>query len=241
MRRLVIRGTGASPSLSSKMSTAGPSTSAGPFSGFTPLALSYAPDATHYLYVRAHARRRAGTCRRAAPRPRAQRAHRDARGAVVLLPCARPTSHPSRAAHARAVYYNGDNGVGPNTFSLTLVQALATDAGWDPVRGRGSSCTDAGASGQCVVPWAGGAKGVSSVVLVSNGVSFAGRGVLSSSRCAACIERRAQIITLVFTTVGSIADYGGFGRYVLLFFTVVSWAALPCSSPFIIGFCLANG
>jgi hypothetical protein len=139
------------------------------------------------------------------------------------------------------VYYNGNNRVGPNAFSLTLFQALATGAGWDPVSGRESSCTDAGASGQCVVPWAGGAKGVSSVVLVSNGVSFAGRGVLSSSRCAACIERRAQIITLVFTTVGSIANYGGFGRYVLLFFTVVSWAALPCSSPFIIGFCLANG
>jgi hypothetical protein len=32
-------------------------------------------------------------------------------------------------------------------------------------------------------------------------------------------------MTLIFTTVGSIADYGGFGRYVLLFFTVVCWAA----------------
>ncbi|KAI0308466.1 hypothetical protein OF83DRAFT_1089809, partial [Amylostereum chailletii] len=59
-----------------------------------------------------------------------------------------------------AVYYNGDN-------------SLATAAGYDPVRGPGSSCQDAGASGRCVVPWSGGTKSVSSVVLVANGVSFA--------------------------------------------------------------------
>ncbi|EIN11046.1 hypothetical protein PUNSTDRAFT_133100 [Punctularia strigosozonata HHB-11173 SS5] len=104
------------------------------------------------------------------------------------------------------LYYNGDNGVGPNGYSMTLFQSLATSAGWDPVRGKGSSCTDDGASGRCVVPWAGGSKGVTSVVLVANGASFA-------------------IMTLIFTTVGSAADYGGFGRWVLLFFTVVCWAA----------------
>jgi hypothetical protein len=32
-------------------------------------------------------------------------------------------------------------------------------------------------------------------------------------------------MTAIFTTVGSAADYGGFGRYVLLFFTVVCWIA----------------
>ena len=58
-------------------------------------------------------------------------------------------------------------------YSMTLFQSLATQAGWDPVQGPGSSCTADGSSGQCVLPWAGGAKAVSSVVLVANGVSFA--------------------------------------------------------------------
>lgn len=56
---------------------------------------------------------------------------------------------------------------------MTLFQSLANAAGYDPVRGPGTSCSDADASGQCVVPWAGGTKSVSSAVLVANGVSFA--------------------------------------------------------------------
>ena len=60
-------------------------------------------------------------------------------------------------------------------FSMTLFQSLATAAGWDPVRGKGSSCLDADASGQCVLPWGGGTKSVSSIVLVATGVSFAVR------------------------------------------------------------------
>ena len=58
---------------------------------------------------------------------------------------------------------------------MTLFQSLATSAGFDPVRGPGSSCNDAAASGQCVLPWAGGTKAVSSVVLIANGISFAVR------------------------------------------------------------------
>lgn len=56
---------------------------------------------------------------------------------------------------------------------MTLFQFLATSAGFDPVRGVGSSCTDANASGQCVLPWGSGTKSISSIVLVANGVSFA--------------------------------------------------------------------
>lgn len=56
---------------------------------------------------------------------------------------------------------------------MTLFQSLATSAGYDPIRGPGSSCNDADASGQCVLPWAGGTKAVSSVVLIANGISFA--------------------------------------------------------------------
>lgn len=56
---------------------------------------------------------------------------------------------------------------------MTLFQSLAFAAGFDPVKGPGSSCSAADASGQCVLPWGGGTKAVSSVVLVANGVSFA--------------------------------------------------------------------
>ncbi|KAJ7581388.1 autophagy-related protein 22-like protein [Mycena floridula] len=104
------------------------------------------------------------------------------------------------------LYYNGDNGVGPNGYSMTLFQSLATQAGFDPIKGPGSSCSAADASGQCVVPWAGGTKSVSSVVLVSNGVSF-------------------TIMTLIFTTIGSAADYGTFGRWLLFVITVICWTA----------------
>ncbi|TCD61408.1 hypothetical protein EIP91_008512 [Steccherinum ochraceum] len=104
------------------------------------------------------------------------------------------------------LYYNGDNGVGPNGYSMTLFQALATAAGFDPVKGLGSSCTADDASGQCVLPWGGGTKAVSSIVLVANGVSFA-------------------VMTTIFTTIGSAADYGTFGRWLLLVVTCICWGA----------------
>ncbi|KXN81849.1 Autophagy-related protein 22-1 [Leucoagaricus sp. SymC.cos] len=104
------------------------------------------------------------------------------------------------------MYYNGDNGVGPLGFSMTLFQSLATAAGYDPVKGPGSSCLASDASGQCVLPWAGGTKAVASIVLIANGVSFA-------------------IMTLIFTTIGSAADYGTFGKWLLFVVTVICWAA----------------
>ncbi|EJD01666.1 MFS general substrate transporter [Fomitiporia mediterranea MF3/22] len=104
------------------------------------------------------------------------------------------------------LYYNGDNGVGPNGYSMTLFQQWATEAGHDPVRGVGSSCTDANSSGQCVLPWGKGTKSVSSVVLIANGLSFA-------------------VMTLIFTTIGSAADYGNFGRWLFFTVTVICWAA----------------
>ncbi|KAH0588233.1 hypothetical protein H2248_006945 [Termitomyces sp. 'cryptogamus'] len=104
------------------------------------------------------------------------------------------------------LYYNGDNGVGPMNYAMTLFQSLAFAAGYDPVNGPGSSCNADNASGRCVLPWAGGTKTVSSVVLVANGVSFA-------------------VMTLIFTTIGSAADYGTFGRWLLFVITVICWAA----------------
>ncbi|KZS89109.1 MFS general substrate transporter [Sistotremastrum niveocremeum HHB9708] len=102
------------------------------------------------------------------------------------------------------LYYNGDNGVGPLGYSLTLFQSLATAAGKDPVTGLG--CTDPNSSGQCVLPWAGKQRSVSSVVLIANGLSF-------------------MFMTLIFTTIGSAADYGNFGRWLLLVLTLICWGA----------------
>ncbi|KAF9266160.1 MFS general substrate transporter [Marasmius fiardii PR-910] len=105
------------------------------------------------------------------------------------------------------LYYNGDNGVGPLGFTMTIFQSLATSAGFDPVRGPGSSCSGDGSSGQCVLPWGGGTKAVSSIVLIANG------------------STTIQVMTLIFTTIGSAADYGTFGRWLLLVITCVCWAA----------------
>ncbi|KAG2155145.1 MFS general substrate transporter [Suillus bovinus] len=104
------------------------------------------------------------------------------------------------------LYCNGNNGVGPLGYTQTLFQGLATAAGYDPVAGPGSSCLATTASGQCVVPWGSGTKSVSSVVLIANGISFA-------------------IMTAMFTTISSAADYGTFGRWLLFAVTVVCWAA----------------
>ncbi|KAG2141649.1 autophagy-related protein 22-like protein [Suillus cothurnatus] len=103
------------------------------------------------------------------------------------------------------LYSNGGNGVGLG-YTQTLFQGLATTAGYDPVAGPGSSCLADTASGQCVVPWGSGIKSVSSVVLTANGISFA-------------------IMTAILTTIGSAADYGTFGRWLLFAITVVCWAA----------------
>ncbi|EKM79757.1 hypothetical protein AGABI1DRAFT_56924 [Agaricus bisporus var. burnettii JB137-S8] len=127
-------------------------------------------------------------------------------GLAVLAP---PTNEPvvtRRELWSYYLYYNGDNGVGPLGFSMTLFQSLATAAGYDPAKGPGSSCLADGASGRCVLPWGGGTKAVASIVLIANGVSFA-------------------VMTLIFTTIGSAADYGTFGRWLLFTVTVICWAA----------------
>jgi len=64
-------------------------------------------------------------------------------------------------------------GVGPLGYSILLFQTLATAAGFDPLKGPGSSCLAPDASGKCVLPWGNGTKSVSSVILIASGVSFA--------------------------------------------------------------------
>ncbi|OJD36813.1 mfs general substrate transporter [Diplodia corticola] len=99
------------------------------------------------------------------------------------------------------LYYNGDNGVGPGSYSQTLRSAL-TSAGHDPQISPpvAGNCGD----GACVVPWGKGTRSVASVVLIANGLCFA-------------------IMTLLFVWLGSAADYGSFGRWLLLVLTVICW------------------
>lgn len=91
-------------------------------------------------------------------------------------------------------------------YTQTLFQSLATAAGYDPVAGPGASCLSSTASGQCILPWMGGTKSVTSIVLIANGISFA-------------------IMTVILTTIGSVADYGTNGRWILFTLTVICWAA----------------
>jgi len=137
-------------------------------------------------------------------------------------------AHPTHSCHnPRVVYYNGDNGVGPPNYTQILFQSLATAAGYDPLKGLGSSCRAPDASGQCVLPWAGGVKAVSSVVLIGNGVSFAVRhfSILSwNDERKRASTGRIQVMTLVFTIVGA-ADYGTFGRWILPVATLTCWGS----------------
>ncbi|CAG7923257.1 unnamed protein product [Penicillium olsonii] len=100
------------------------------------------------------------------------------------------------------LYYNGDNGVGPGSYSQALFQWALNGAGHQPDTNPPRACTDSSA---CVVPWAGGTRSVSSVVLIANGLCF-------------------TFMTVIFVWLGSAADYGTFGRWLLLSLTVVCWA-----------------
>lgn len=102
------------------------------------------------------------------------------------------------------LYYNGNNGVGPMSYSLTLFQALASSAGYDPDLGPGSSCT----VDKCVVALGreGQTRSVASVVLIANGISFG-------------------IMTILFTTLGALGDYRQYARYILLVMTLLCWAS----------------
>ncbi|KAL5357682.1 autophagy-related protein 22-like protein [Aspergillus floccosus] len=100
------------------------------------------------------------------------------------------------------LYYNGDNGVGPGSYSQALFQWALNGAGWQPGTNPRKPCSE---SSPCVVPWAGGTRSVSSVVLIANGLCF-------------------TFMTVIFVWLGSAADYGSFGRWLLLALTVVCWA-----------------
>ncbi len=128
------------------------------------------------------------------------------------------------------------SGHSATVYSLTLFQGLATAAGYDPVRGPGTSCLDQEASGKCVLPWGSGTKAVSSIVLVANGVGFAVCLFFVAQSITTIHLHLSQVMTLVFATLGPAADYRMFGRWLLLISTAICWAtqfasmSLTCGS-----------
>ncbi|KAF2147575.1 uncharacterized protein K452DRAFT_217809 [Aplosporella prunicola CBS 121167] len=99
-------------------------------------------------------------------------------------------------------YYNADSGVGPVTYGQALFQSALSAAGHDPAISPvvPGNCTTRG----CVLPWGSGTRSVASVVLIANGVCFA-------------------VMSFLFVWLGSAADYGSFGRWLLLAATLVNW------------------
>lgn len=87
-------------------------------------------------------------------------------------------------------------------FGCFSFQWALTGAGWQAGTSPPQPCTT---SATCVVSWAGGEHSVTSIVLVANGLCFA-------------------FMALVFVWLGSAADYGSFGRWLLLVLTAACWA-----------------
>ena len=113
------------------------------------------------------------------------------------------------------MYYNGDSGVGPGSYASTLsqvraslsvflpetgsqadnlgVQNFLTQATHDPTTG-GPCPADAD---NCVLRFGGKDRPVASVVLISQGITFA-------------------VMTVFFTTIGSVADYANWNKWILI-------------------------
>ena len=81
-------------------------------------------------------------------------------------------------------------------------QSAITSAGYNPDIKPVSpgNCS----AGRCVVPWGNGTRNVNSVVLLANGITF-------------------SIMTFMFIWLGSAADYGSFGRWLLFTLTMICW------------------
>lgn len=60
-----------------------------------------------------------------------------------------------------------------------------------------------------MVSWGSGTRSVASIVLIANGICFA-------------------VMTVMFVALGSAADYGNFGRWLLLVLTVICWVFQYC-------------
>ncbi|GJE94575.1 MFS general substrate transporter [Phanerochaete sordida] len=111
------------------------------------------------------------------------------------------------------IYYIGNNGLSGFNFGPSQFQNLLFLAGYDPSQPPfAASCGDGG----CVLPFLGKVRDISSIVLLTNGISFA---------------LQAAILLLI----GAWADYGTWRPNITIFFTIlavaVSFAWLAVEDP----------
>lgn len=110
------------------------------------------------------------------------------------------------------LYYNGDNGYTMYGFMPIILQYLAYKGGFDPSTPDVKGCDIQDALKPCNVRWLNSPNGipVSSMLLYVQSIAF-------------------SIQFLLFTTFGSLADYGQWNRYILLGSTIIGclFQALP--------------
>ncbi|KAK7437012.1 hypothetical protein VKT23_006702 [Stygiomarasmius scandens] len=111
------------------------------------------------------------------------------------------------------LYYIGNNGLSGFNFGPSQFQNLLFLAGYDP---SAAPFTVACGDGACVLPYLGRVRDINSIVLLTNGISFA-----------------IQAVVLLF--VGAWADYGRWRPNITIFFTIlavaVSFAWLGVDDP----------
>lgn len=100
-----------------------------------------------------------------------------------------------------------DNGFTVNSYMPNLLQYLASRGGYDPATPNIKGCDVNNATKPCNVPWLNTPNGipVSAMTLYVQSIAF-------------------SVQFLLFTTFGSLADYGRWNRYILLIVTVIGCA-----------------
>ncbi|KAI8344348.1 autophagy-related protein 22-like protein [Chlamydoabsidia padenii] len=107
------------------------------------------------------------------------------------------------------LYYNGNNGYNMYAFLPSLLQMMGQKGGFDPtVEGHPPCSLALSSESPCNVAWPGTANGIPvvSMIMYVTAISFG-------------------IQFLLFTTFGSLADYGRFNHYILISATLISCAA----------------
>ncbi|KAL4249693.1 Autophagy-related protein [Abortiporus biennis] len=101
------------------------------------------------------------------------------------------------------IYYIGNNGLSGFNFGPSQFQNLMFLAGYDP--SQPPFTAPCGSGTDCVLPYLGRVRDINSIVLLTNGISFA-----------------LQAVVLLF--VGSWADYGTWRPDITIFFTILAVA-----------------
>lgn len=102
------------------------------------------------------------------------------------------------------LYYNGNNGFTMNSYMTNILQSLAFKGGFvDPAHPEVRGCADS--QGSCYISWGAGSVPVQSMMLYLQAISF-------------------SVQFILFTSFGSLADYGQWNRHILLIATVICCA-----------------